>query len=366
MKIGIVTFFKSYNYGVWLQAYATQEFFKIQGYDAEIIDYENNFEKKKANLLYREGNRNIGYATSLLKSILFGKVRYYKKGFKPYIEKCYKLSEKKYKDASEMTDVPYDVLVAGSDQVWNPKITNGMDRVFLLQFGQPCKRISVASSMGSKALGSIEKEQLLQALQSFNAISVREEFACEYLEAELKKKIKVICDPTFLITRKQWVENVAKKSKYYKIKSKYILTYFVSNEKRKSCNIELVKSYSDKFSLPVWAIQFTSYFSNGVDKKILGASMFDFIALLLGAEIIITDSFHGVALSANLNKNFIAITNRENPIRTQNLLSKIGLLNRMGMQSDEYLEIDYSLPNDRIERMRKDAQKWIVETLEND
>ena len=265
-----------------------------------------------------------------------------------------------------MDNVPYDVLVAGSDQVWNPKITDGLDKVFLLQFGHPSKRISIASSMGSKLLDSNEKKQLLQALSLFDAISVREKFACEYLEEDLNKKIKVICDPTFLITRNQWKEYVAKKSRYYDIREKYILTYFVSNEKRKPCNINLVKSYSEKFSMPVWAIQFSSYYSEGVDKKILGASMFDFIALLLGAEIVITDSFHGVALSANLNKNFVAISNTENPVRTQNLLSKIGLLERIDMQVDKYEEIVYSLPNKKIENMRKDAQKWIVGMLEDE
>lgn len=31
MTVGIITFFKSYNYGVWLQAVATQEFFSKNG-----------------------------------------------------------------------------------------------------------------------------------------------------------------------------------------------------------------------------------------------------------------------------------------------------------------------------------------------
>ena len=32
-RIGIVTFFQSYNYGVWFQAYATQAFLRGRGYD---------------------------------------------------------------------------------------------------------------------------------------------------------------------------------------------------------------------------------------------------------------------------------------------------------------------------------------------
>lgn len=364
MKIGIVTFFKSYNYGVWLQSYATQQFLELQGYNAEIINYSNSYERKKSNISYREGDRTVGYLTSFLKSILFGKVRYYNKGFKKHIKECYRLSEIEYSDVSQMSDIFYDILVVGSDQVWNPKITNGLDKVFLLQFGKTGKKISIASSLGSKSLPLSDEKQLIHALQSFDGISVREEFAREYLQKKLGRAVKVLCDPTFLITRDQWIENVAKKSKYYSVQDKFILTYFVSNEKRKRNNINLINGYSKKFNMPVWAIQFSSYFSDGVDKKILGASMFDFIALILRAELVITDSFHGTALSANMNKNFIAIANTENPVRTQNLLSKIGLLDRISLPPDQYSDIDYSSVNEKMSTIRRDSQKWIIEMIE--
>lgn len=364
MEIGIVTFFKSYNYGVWLQAYATQKYLELQGYNVEMINYSNSYEKLKTRMSYKEGDRTIGYLTSFFKSLLFGKVRYYNKGFRNHINECYRLSKKEYTDVAQMSDVSYDILIVGSDQVWNPKITNGLDQVFLLQFGNAKKRMSIASSLGSKELSPSDKGQLVQALQSFDGISVREEFAREYLQKEIDQLIKVLCDPTFLITRNQWIEFVAKKSKYYNVQDKYILTYFVSNEKRKDNNIVLVKEYSKKFNLPVWAIQFSTYFSDGVDKKILGASMFDFIALLLRAELVITDSFHGTALSANLNKNFIAIANTENPVRTQNLLSKIGLLDRINLSPRQYTDINYSLVNEKITAIRRDSQEWITEMIE--
>lgn len=45
--IGIVTFFKSYNYGVWLQAYATQKFLQKSGYSVEIVNYTNKYDDSK-------------------------------------------------------------------------------------------------------------------------------------------------------------------------------------------------------------------------------------------------------------------------------------------------------------------------------
>ena len=363
MKIGLVTFFKSYNYGVWLQAYATQKYLDLQGYDIEIIDYVNKYENDKLKISYKEGDKKLGYLTSALKALLFGRVKYYNRGFKKYLHDCYKLSSAKYTDIKQLEKVDYDALIVGSDQVWNPRITNGLDKVFLLQFGNPKTKLSIASSLGSKELLQKDKEDLINALQCFDAISVREVFAKEYLEKEISKDIKVLSDPTFLLTKEQWIENMAKKSRYYKGDDGFILTYFVTKEKKKENNIRIVKEYSSKLGLPVWSIQFNTYFSEGIDRKIVGASIFDFIALMNRAKLIITDSFHGAALSINLNKNFIAVENTENPIRTNNLLNKVGLIDRVNMIPSDYNEVDYKTVNETVNEMREESQLWIRKAL---
>ena len=43
---------------------------------------------------------------------------------------------------TEMKNLKYDILVAGSDQLWNPNRTYGkLDSAFLLQFGNCEKKI---------------------------------------------------------------------------------------------------------------------------------------------------------------------------------------------------------------------------------
>lgn len=365
-KIGLVTFYKSYNYGAWLQAYATIKFLQLQGYEAEIIPYSNRFEENKLRYSYKEGGKTIGYVSSLLKSVLFGKVKYYNKGFKCNIAKYYGLSKKEYHSIEDLKDLEYDIIAVGSDQVWNPKITDGLEKVFLLEFGKTQKRISIASSLGSKELCEKDKEILVSSLNKFDAISVRENFAKEYLQKDVDKDIKVIADPTFLLTGNEWIEQIAKESQYYSKKEKYILTYFVSKDKNSDACIELVKEYSVKYGLPVWSVQFSSYYSEGVDKKILGASIGDFIALLKNAEMVITDSFHGAALSLNLNKDFVSCVNSENPIRTYNLLEKVKLTNRINMKASEYEPIDYETANRKINSMRDESREWIINAIEAD
>ncbi|MDU1414394.1 MAG: polysaccharide pyruvyl transferase family protein [Clostridium sp.] len=362
-RIGLVTYFKSYNYGVWLQAFATQKFLKLNNFDVDIIDYVNQYENSKLKYSYKEGNKMRGYLTSLLKSILFGKIKFYNKGFKKHINEYYKFSNQTYNNVNELSDVNYDILVVGSDQVWNPVISNGLDDVFLLNFGKDSKRISIASSLGSKRLNNRDEKKLVESLDRFDAISVREKFAKDYLSEKLTKEVKVLVDPTFLLSRDIWINELAKKSVFFKTKEKYILTYFVSKDKKEEKCISLVKSYSERYKLPVWAIQFSTYFSKGVDKKILGATIGDFIALILNAEIVITDSFHGTALSINLNSDFVSCVNSENPVRTQNLLEKVGLLNRINMQVEDYEKIDYCSVNKEVIKMRDDSVSWLLNVL---
>lgn len=52
-RIGIVTFFQSYNYGVWFQAYATQAFLRGRGYDAQIVNYSNLHDDEKLKMAFK-------------------------------------------------------------------------------------------------------------------------------------------------------------------------------------------------------------------------------------------------------------------------------------------------------------------------
>lgn len=364
MKIGILTFFKSYNYGVWLQAYATQQFLITHGFDVEVVNYTNIKDDEKLQYFYKEGNRFRGYFFSFLKSLLFGKVRYYKKGFKKYLNIFYRLSKEHYTDPFKIKKGEYDILVAGSDQIWNPAITgNKLDKAFLLEFDDKAKKISYASSIGSKNIREEDKKEFENAFEDFSAISVREEFAAIQLQPLSSINIEVVCDPTFLLKKVEWRRFWTKYSALTLKEEKYILTYFVSLDKYTERYINLVKNYSSKLKLPVWSIQFSSYYQKNCDKKILGASIADFVNLIDNAALVITDSFHGVAMSLNMNTDFVALENRANPERVNNLLDNLLLKERIELKAENYFEIDYKVINLKINRMREHAAEWLLKEI---
>ncbi|WP_320922354.1 polysaccharide pyruvyl transferase family protein [Hungatella sp.] len=363
-SVGIVTFFKSYNYGVWLQAYATQTFFEKEGYKVQIINYANKLEMQTISYFFKEKNRVSGYITSFVKSILFGKVKYYKKGFANHINEYYKLSPNEYTDISEMDNVSYDILVAGSDQLWNPHRTYGdLDPVFLLQFGKCDKRISLSTSLGSDEVRVEDKSVFATAFKKFSAISVREDFARNQLRDLCDIPIKVILDPTFLLNRADWLAITKKRSIKQAPTKGYILTYFVSPNKRSSKYCNIIKDYSRILGVPVLAVQFSRAKSTPYNKMILGASISDFIYLIENSTLMITDSFHGVALSVNLGKEFVAIENKENPERVKYLLNNLGLIKRIDLLVKDYYKIEYDCVNEKLDVLRKDSRNWIIGSI---
>lgn len=360
MKIGLVTYHRSPSYGACLQTYATVEYLARNGYDVEVIDYDSQTENKKINsLCFKENNRMIGYVTSFIKNVFFGKRKYIKRAFgNP--QELYPFSARQYTNKQELNGVSYDVMISGSDQIWNGEITKGIDDVYLLQFGHADRRVSVASSMGSYYINEQEKQIFEKALKTYSSISVREEFARKQIQELTDKPIKMLMDPTFLLTREQWIDGIIARSPYRNTTEKYILTFFIHPDA--DCK-DRIRAYADSMKLPVWSIQMTTPDRFGADKKILGATVADFLALIYHAELVITDSFHGVALSLNLQKNFVAFKNVANPVRVDQLLTALGIAQRIDMSVTDYCEVDYETVNRVLMPMVKDSQKWVLNAI---
>ena len=359
--IGIMTIHTTYNYGAVLQAYATQAFFNSHGFDAELINYTNPYIQEMLKLTYKQDGKWTGYIKTFIRNTIFGRLHYYKKGFSHVDEIC-KFS-KRFVTGEDLKNANYDVMVAGSDQLWNPLISGKLDPLFFLQFGKAKKRISVASSLGSYILKDSEKEEIRSYLKDFDSISVRELFAKDQLQPLTDKSIKVLMDPTLLLTKEFWVKNVINRSQYRKKKEKYIVTYFAGGNK--GTHRKIIGEYAKMLNLPVWTIQYSNYTWKESSKKILGATMEDFVALIANADLVITDSFHGVAFSLNMGTDFVALTNTANPVRVKALLEKLELVDRIDMPSELYRPIDYTVVTSKLQMLQKDSIDWVINAVES-
>lgn len=323
-KAGIVTYFNSYSIGACLQAYATKEFFSELGYDVEFVPYTNKHEQA-SKALFRPADGLKACAKSVLKNVVFRGSSCLKKAFNSEPQ-FYRSPSGVSSDKNQFANETWDLLVSGSDQIWNPQISGGIDKMHFLGFGDASKRIALSSSAGSYVFSDSELDRIEPLLNAYDLITVREAHLKNQIENRVSSKISVCPDPTLLFDGEWWKRQASKVAfgrREGQTNEGYILTYFMGKGFHEY--YPLINKYINELNLPVWNVQFNEWKRKGVDKTISHASPVDFISLISNASLVISDSFHGVAFSVNLNTPFVGINNVRNPVRVRELLVNCGL-----------------------------------------
>lgn len=326
MKIAIATFHRALNYGAVLQAYALQK--TIQNLDenltVEVLDYDAPF-FGKSNKLKNQISKNP------LKSLLkIFNVSIRKKRFGDFVNKNIKVSKKKYTIKTIFAvGAEYDLFITGSDQVWNPNIT-GKDLNYLLPFCSADKRTSYAASMGVENIAEDLQEEYIRLLNSFSAISVREQTAISTLQQlGVNVSIQKHIDPALLLTSEEWL-NLTKKIP--KQKDKYILVFAVNRSKElveKAVQFAQTNGYKIKYIGP--------YIRNSKTKYRPSLSVEKVLASFRDAELVFTNSFHGTVFSIQFKKRFCSFMpgGKGTSSRVLDLLTILGLTERIEEENIE-------------------------------
>ena len=166
MKIGILTFHRASNYGTVLQAQAMAMALQELGYDAELIDYRPEYNERTLQIRKIRQARTIKTVLSIiLNRAIYGKQLKQKiQNFMEYIGEM-NVSETVMYLPNEVGEIArqYDVILSGSDQLWNERIT-GDDMTYFCPFKHSCK-ISYASSFGVSTISEKRKEQIVPLLK---------------------------------------------------------------------------------------------------------------------------------------------------------------------------------------------------------
>ena len=320
MRIGIITMHKVLNCGSALQAYALQRKLREMGYDSEIIDYK---------YLDKSGSTPSLKARviSFLREALFGfPVERMKCKFKAFRRRNLVLSKKTYDKRSIVKNPPlYDLYIAGSDQIWNPRFI-GDDVNFLLAFAAPdARRISYASSIAASAIEGGLKEVYSKHLSRFRAISVRERSGVEIIKDLTGRDAAVCCDPTLLLGQDVWDE-LALQSKY-RINEQYILVYALSYMFDPFPQIYgIVDKVQKTLGMKVVFLQGQAKDVVRPESKLIkSAGPADFAYLFKHASFVITTSFHGATFALINDKPLIGVVDSKSASdsRIQSLLKSV-------------------------------------------
>ena len=351
MKIYIVTFNFTHNLGATLQEYALFKYLHNLGKDVYVVDYRPESMKKRR---YWSRGLNVG---NLIKK-LYLLPRYLRKvlAFNKFSIRFIRLTSRcnNVIDIEKLPDA--GLYICGSDQIWNPDITGGFDSGYLLNFRTNVKKIAYAASYGKDYCNDEDVDTILRLTKEYNAISVRESNLKDRLEEKGGKDISHVLDPVFLLSKDDY-EKIEKKPN---IKG-YVLIYTMAKDKR--C-VEIAKTIGEIYNLKTVYINLLRNTYN-VSKAISQISPEEFIGWVNHADYVVTNSFHGTAMSILLGKQFYCTPLQERGSRIVSILAKLGLESRIITEIDNRTinDIDYDKVNKALEKEIKVSKEFLERAI---
>jgi len=364
MKIGILTFHCAYNYGAVIQCYCLQEFLTLLGHDVYVIDYRPDYLVTPYRVFSLQNWFSLSFSKTVHKMITEPSLLRYrikrKNTFENFISNTLNLLSVK-----ECKKISLDAILYGSDQIWNSKINHGFFDDFYFGIGLEGKKIAYAASSKSVELSNKEKVYYESNLKKFHSISVRELSLANLIRPLTNKEVSVVLDPSLLVPP-TILNNISSHLKY----DGYILTYdIIPNKKTKVLGERLSKLYNCRMIELSSSITYESKETG----YMLGISPYDFLGYIQKARFVVTTSFHGVALSIKLNKDFYAIKqNNNSDLRLETLLNILDLESRfvddntdLEITSIAYKKVDIKL-EDAINASKKFIKKALNENISLD
>ena len=195
-------------------------------------------------------------------------------------------------------------------------------------------------------------------LNNFFAITVREDSLKEELSKLTSKEIVTTVDPTLLLSIDDY-----QKMALFPPQSKYVLYYqmeynpasklrVVDVAKELNCEIVVIGGGKENYEAK------TTFLTTAQVSPQL------FVGYILNAQCVFASSFHGVALSIAMRKDFYFLANYETD-RADNLLKHVGLFDRRINSNKKvtYKEIDYNLIESKIEAFVNASNDFIERSI---
>lgn len=304
MKIGILSLPIHSNYGGILQSYALQTVLKRLGHDVVVFNKNTFISINPIKIL------PIYLSRIILKAIgkYRGTVRFEHNKNEMKLRRCLKtqtfvdnyIKTVNFDNVGELLNYKLDAIIIGSDQVWRYQYFKNVDQKpenMFLAFadGLPVKKISYAASFATDTweLNPEATEICKMFAQKMELLSVRESNAVDMCKKYLGVDAEWVLDPTMLLNISDYQHLLNCNQTSHKL-----VSYILDNDPQKE---EIVKRISEQYG-DVYSI----------NKPVTPAMPVEFwLEGLIGAETVVTDSFHGTAFSINFNKPFVVLSNSE-------------------------------------------------------
>ena len=377
MKIGILTFHRAYNCGAALQAWALRTVLVRMGHTVEFV--YNEACKEKRWILPRWEKRGDWRVESFRKLWCMGSfVRHFhwhllSVPYRDFMRWRYRSFWKRF--LPERTCPPsefhqvFDLVVVGSDQVWNEKICREESPLFFAEWARGNVRlIAYAASTGDGEIPESTARRLQKALPRFSQVSVREKRTQQRLTDLSGREIAHTLDPALLMSAQDYgfiADGPVPKEPYlfmYVLQSndRYIqVARSLSRRLGVRCVVAVCYQYScwKKPSEVVWAV-----------------SPDRLVQYVRHAKYVLSASFHGTVLGVVFRKPFLSFLGKpeSGESRSGSLLRLIGCEDRLVCSAEKGIDemqkiLTAPLPDysSILDKERAKSLAWLESAVSN-
>ena len=201
--------------------------------------------------------------------------------------------------SEELTEKDFNYLLVNSDQTWAYNKWKYFYDVGFLMFAKNwnVKKFIYGASIGSDKwkYNKTEDEKIKKLLTKFNNISFREKGTIKLVEHYLGIKGELVLDPTLIIDKEYYLNEIKDYKRGFNSKEKFIFVYQLDNN-------EIIKKFiKDSKKKLKYKIKKFNFNKKDNDEN--------FIFIISNCKAVITDSYHGTIFSIIFNKPFISFIN---------------------------------------------------------
>lgn len=369
-KIGILTFHNSINNGAVMQAYSLSK--KIQQVmpesKVEIIDYHMPKVDEAYHFTLRKrlmSDKPLVFLKRLIKSLC--DLGYNKKlnARAEVFKNCrHLLPLSSFSLLSDETDElfacinkEYDVLVVGSDAVWN-YILRGFPNAYFPDITVAVKKMSYAAScygMDFLNCSNDIKDQIGDILQDFSFLGVRDTATEDFVKWSGCNKSPVhVCDPTVFLDVNDLPVDVSKLE--VKLKKRGFdfnrpTIGMMGNDKM----LKMIRRmYGDKYQIAALYVP-----TKGADVNLYDLTPYEWAYMFRFFKVTFTTYFHGTLLSLRNGVPVICIS-LQNEFGKKHTPKTLDVLTRLGYENC-YFETDYV--NKNIDSIKQKADELLNSDL---
>lgn len=369
MKIGILTLPLHTNYGGILQAYALQTVLERMGHEVKVIDVDRTARLKWYKAPFTISKRILNKMNGCDVPVLMERELNRRKMEAEQYTKMFvstHIKELHVKSLDDLKEADFDAIVVGSDQIWRPKYINkfvkkgAVEQVFLsFAHEWKVKKVAYAASFGTEKweFSKAETQRCKPYAKLFDAVSVREVTAVGLCAQHLQISAQHVLDPTMLLRSEDYINLLSETEKNETHK---LVTYVLDRTDDKEACITFI---SKRLNAVPHELNLAGLLSNGASVQL---PVENWLAGIMNAECVITDSFHACVFSILFNKPFVVLVNKERGAsRFHSLLAMFKQEHRIvdGTLSEQDLPNVLSNPDCDLTRARAHSVSFLKEAL---